>query len=68
MCLFLTVMDGKGQSLEEVEAGIRNMRQPLNHPSQMGRNHHNANQMTAFNDFVSILHFVGVIASIFWAL
>lgn len=62
-------MDGKGQSLEEVEAGIRNMRQPLSHPSQMGRNHHNANQMTAFNDFVSIiLPFVDVISSIVWAL
>lgn len=41
-------MDGKGQSLEEVEAGIRNMR-------QQNRNHHNMNQMTtAFDDFVSM--------------
>ncbi|XP_068242106.1 eukaryotic translation initiation factor 4E transporter-like isoform X2 [Palaemon carinicauda] len=49
----LNVMDGKGQSLEEVEAGIRGMHQPsVNQLSQMNRNHSHG-QMTAFNDFLS---------------
>ncbi|XP_042204566.1 uncharacterized protein LOC121854170 isoform X3 [Homarus americanus] len=48
------MMDGKGQSLEEVEAGIRSMRQPIhNHHGHMVHNHHNMNQMTAFDDFLS---------------
>lgn len=48
-------MDGKGQSLEEVEAGIRSMRQQnRGHHSHIGHNHHGlSNQMTAFDDFVS---------------
>lgn len=47
-------MDGKGQSLEEVEAGIRSMRQQnRTHHNQMSHNHHGLNQMTAFDDFVS---------------
>ena len=49
-------MDGKGQSLEEVEAGIRNMRQQNRpHHSHISHNHHGLNsQMNAFDDFVSI--------------
>lgn len=48
-------MDGKGQSLEEVEAGIRNMRQQSRpHHSHISHNHHGlSNQMNAFDDFVS---------------
>lgn len=47
-------MDGKGQSLEEVEAGIRSMRQPSHsHHSQMVHNRNSMTQMTAFDDFVS---------------
>ncbi|KAK3854978.1 hypothetical protein Pcinc_038591, partial [Petrolisthes cinctipes] len=47
------MMDGKGQSLEEVEAGIRNMRQQQQQQQQHSRHHNNINQMTAFDDFLS---------------
>ncbi|XP_069943240.1 uncharacterized protein [Cherax quadricarinatus] len=48
------MMDGKGQSLEDVEAGIRSMRQPIhNHLAHIGHNRHSINQFTAFDDFLS---------------
>lgn len=55
-CHYFAVMDGKGQSLEEVEAGIRSMRHPVshNHQNHLGHPHHPF-QLTAFDDFVSIL-------------